>query len=237
MSVNPTTLLRHIKAQLGATTRPLPFSDKDILEVVEEETLPTFSKYYPYMYPIMVDPKTDALESDTFKSVFNMNTNGLEVLGVKGTYRTDGMASDARYPYYNTNNIFDIAIANNYLSMTQVSDTFAFYPPNIIELFPKMYDTRPFMVIVKCVHLPSYQSIPVKLKDQFFDLATLDIKIAFYEPLKHYDQLNTPFGTIDLKLGDLENAKSDRAELLEKFRSMYLKEPERKKIWIGKGTM
>jgi len=235
MAITPTTLLRHVKAQLGATTRPLPVSDDDMMEVVLEETIPTFSKYYPYMYPIMVDPKTDELDSnDMLKSVFVMNTNGLEVLGVKGTYRTDGQAADARYPYYNTNNIYDIAVANNYLSMTQITDTFAFYPPSIIELYPKMFDKRPFMVIVKCVHLPSLQSIPIKLKDQFFDLATLDIKISFFPILKHYDQLNTPFGTIDLKVNDLEEAKSERNDLLEKFRSMYLKEPERKKIWIGR---
>ena len=235
MPVTPSTLLRHIKAEIGATTRPLPISDDEVLKVVEEETLPTFSKYYPYFYPLTVNPVTDeVVADDAHASSYIMDTQGMEVLGVARIYRTDGMASDARYPYYNTNNIFDIAVANNYLSLTTVTDTFAFYPPNLIEIFPKMYGKKSFMVIAKCVHLPSLQSVPIKFKDQLYDLATIDVKKYLYPILKHYDQLNTPFGSIDLKINDLEDAESKRAELLDKFRSMYLKEPERKKIWIGR---
>jgi hypothetical protein len=232
MPITPTTLLRHIKSQLGATTRPLPISDDDILNVVIEETLPTFSKYYPYFYKLYVDPKTDTLESSETRSVYVMNTQGMEVLGVAQVYRTDGAAADNRYPYYNTNNIFDIAIANNYLSVASVPETFSFYPPSIIELYPKNFSQNKFLVIAKCVHLPSFQSIPMKLKDEFFELATIDVCIALYPILKHYDQLNTPFGTIDLKINDLEDGQSKRNELIEKFTSKFLKEAERKKIWI-----
>lgn len=232
MPINPTTLLRHIKAQLGATTRPLPLTDDEIMEIVIEETLPTFSKFYPYFYNLSVDPRTDTLESKKQKSVYIMNTQGMEVLGVARVYRTDGSAADNRYPYYNTNNIFDIAIANNYLSATEVPQTFQFYPPNLIELYPKNFSNTPFVVIAKCIHLPSLQTIPMKLKDEFFELADIDVAIALFPILKHYDQINTPFGTIDLKINDLEDAKNRRNELIEKFTSKFMKEPERRKIWI-----
>ena len=232
MAVTPTTLLRHIKASLGTNVRVLPVTDDEVLEVVREETIPTFSKFYPYMCPIYVDPKTDTLRNEETKSVYVMNTQGLEVIGVANVYRTDGASEDNRYPYYNTNNIFDIAIANNYISASQVPETFAFYPPSMIELFPKNFSETKFLVITKCIHLPSFQSIPLSLKDEFFDLATLDVKKMLFPILKQYDSLNTPYGNIDLKINDLEEAESKRDELLDKFRSNFLKEPNRRKIWI-----
>jgi hypothetical protein len=232
MPITPTTLLRHIKAHLGSNNRPLPITDDEILEVVVEETLPTFSKYYPYMYPLYVNPEEDCIKSDEYKSVYVMNTQGMEVMGVANVYRTDGATADNRYPYYNTNNIFDIAIANNYLSATAVPETFAFYPPSIIELYPKNFSQNKFLVISKCIHLPSFQSIPMKLKDEFFELALTDVKINVYHLLRYYDQLNTPYGNVDLKINDLEEAEGKRNEIIEKFQSKFLKEPERRKIWI-----
>ena len=232
MPVTPSTLLRHIKSNLGSTVRPLPITDDEIMEIVIEESLPTFSKFYPYMYPVTINPNRDKIEDRNRSSVYVMDTNGMEILGVAKVYRTDGATEDNRYPYYATNNIFDMAIANNYLSLTNVPETFQFYPPSLVELFPKNFSDTDFMVVTKCVHLPSLQTIPINLKDEFFQLADIDVRIALYPILKQYDQLNTPFGQIDLKINDLEDAKNERKEIIETFTSKFLKESNRRKIWI-----
>jgi len=229
--ITPTTLLRHIKAQLGSTTRVLPISDDEILEIIEEETLPTFSKYYPYMYRVYVG-KEDKLDYKEARSVYVMKTDGLEILGVAKVFRTDGSYNECRYPYYNTNNIFDIAIANNYLSVASTPETFAFYPPSLIELFPKNWVDKEFLVICKCIHPKSLQTIPPTLKDEFFDLATYDVGRAIAPILIHYDQLQTPYGQIELKIDFINECAQKREDLLEKFQSKFMKEPERRKIWI-----
>ena len=232
MAITPTTLIRHIKANLGATVRPLPISDEEIMEVIKEETLPTFSNYYPYYYKVTIYPGSDFLRSSEHSSTYVINTNGLEITGISRVYRDGSIYSTDRYPYYASNNVFDIAVSNNYSSDVSVPDTFKFHPPALVELFPKYNTTKEFLVECKCVHPDSLVTIPISLKDPFFELSDIDIAIKLFPILKMYDQINTPYGNIDLKINDLEDAKSQRKELLETFKSNFMKEPGRRKIWI-----
>ena len=235
MAVNPSTLLRYIKRKLGASHFDIPLDDKEIMEVCLDESLYTFSKYYPFMYPLALSPK-DALNDDTTEKnrcKYYLKTDGLEIMGVAKMYRGEGYINGGLYPRFNSDNIFEMQMNADLGSAVEIPDTFIFIPPNIIETYPKYVGNQDLMVVCKCVHPSHLGTIPLSLRDQFFRLCELDVKISIYQILKNYDQLNTAYGTIDLKLQDYENAEDQRRELLEQWDANFLREPNRKHFWIS----
>lgn len=233
MGVSPTSVLRYIKMKCGAANFKLPLDDDQIMDIIYQESLPIFSKYYPYMYYAYVNPETDTIANNEKSSIYHVNTNGLEMMGVVRVFRTDGSLADNRFPYYQSNNVFDIGMATNLQSMVEVPNTIAFHAPDMVELFPKCYGTNIFLVQTKCVHPNSFITIPLTLNDEFKKICEYDVKIAMYPLLKRYDTLNTPYQSIELKIDDFQEAESKRDELIEKWTSKFFREPERKKIWLA----
>lgn len=237
MAVNPTSLLRHIKMMLGAPYKVLPISDEDILNIVFEETLYTYSSYYPYFTDIVINGDKDRVPGDENMGIYYLDNNvqfgdDLEIMGVARVLRKDGYYTTSLYPVYRESDFIDIQLATDLSSATQVPDTFKFLEPNKIEIFPKSRTNYSFQVRVKCVHPRHLGTIPLSMREYFFKLATLDVKIALFYMLKNYDQLNTPYGNIDLKIEDYEQAVQEREELLQLFKANYWKESNRKKLWI-----
>jgi hypothetical protein len=232
MAINPTVLLRHIKRKLGASHRPLPMEDEEILDTIYQETIYTFSNYFPFMHNVNINPKTDVVAGR--EGVYNLNTDGLEIIGVAKFFRGYGMNSGQFYPNFESQDFFEGQMYADVSSAMQVPDTFEFIPPNKVEVFPKYANAGAYdmMFTVKCVHPQHLGTIPIALRDQFFRLAELDIKVSLHPILKNYDQLNTAYGTIDLKIEDLEAAEDQRRELLELWDQQYFREAGRKRIWV-----
>ena len=232
MPINPTTVLRHVHMKLGTAYRPIPLSDEDILEIINQETLYTFSNFYPYLYTFTFDGAENVIPGDMGKYRIPIENKGLEILGISKLWRSEGYYTGQLYPNYCTNNFFELQVATDFSSAVQVPDTFRFYEPNIVEIFPKSRINYQLMVELKCIHPQHFGTIPLSLREEFLKLCVLDIKIALWNILKNYDQLNTAFGTINLRIEDYENAETERRELLELWRSQYFKEPNRKRIWF-----
>lgn len=231
MAINPTSLLRHIKMKLGASHRPLPITDEEIMETVYQESLYTFSMYYPFMYNVAVKGKRDAVPGE--QGVYYLSeAEGLEVLGVAKMFRGEGYINGGIYPRFTADNAFDMQIHADVTSMIQIPDTFHFHPPNKVEIFPKYVSNHDLLFVVKCIHPKHLGTIPLALREQFFSICELDTKVALWHILKNYDNINTAFGTIQLRLEDLESAEDKRTELLSNWDSKYMYEPGRKRLWI-----
>jgi hypothetical protein len=232
MAINPTSLLRHIKRKIGASHRPLPLSDEEILDTIYQETIYTFSNYFPFMYNVNINAGRDQAPGQ--EGVYILNTDGLELIGVAKFFRGYGMYSGEFYPNFQSQDFFMGQMSADLSSAMQVPDTFEFIPPNRVEIFPKYANANAYdmMFTVKCVHPQHLGTIPVALRDQFFRLAELDTKVSIYPILKNYDQLNTAYGTIDLKIEDFEQAEDQRRELLEVWDQQYFREAGRKRIWV-----
>lgn len=236
MAINTTYLLRHIKRMLGASHRPLPIDDEEILEIVAQETLFTFSKYYPFQFNIKIN-SSHKVPGEI--GVYYLDDQGLDILGVSRVFRsepTDYGYGDHYYanqgllsPYQAINQ----QIMSDMISITQVPYTFNFITPNKVELFPKNILEEDILVTVKAVHPSHLGTIPLSFKDDFFLLALLDVKISLWHILKHYSGLSTAVGSFDLKIEDFEAAEAERKDLLEKFDTMYMKEANRRKLYIG----
>ena len=129
-------------------------------------------------------------------------------------------------------NAANLQMLTDLLSFTDIPDTFEFIPPNKIEVFPKFVDSREFMIVAKIVHPEHLGTIPLSLREQFLKLAEYDIKITMWQILKQIGNMNTAFGNLDLKLEDLEQAEDKRRELLEEWDTRFIREANRKKIYI-----
>ena len=232
---NPTSLLRHIKMMLGVPYKQIPISDEDIMDIVFEESLYTFSTYYPYFVDIVIPEST--VTANNGNGVFYLDTSEqvgeeLIILGVAKMFRSNGFYTQSMWPIYREADWFDMQLSADMASAVQVPDTFRFLPPNKVEIYPKSHSPWQFSVQLKCVHPKNFGTIPPGLRDYFYKLCVCDVKIALFYMLKNYDQLNTPYGNIDLKIEDYEQAVQERQELLERFRANYWKEPNRKRLWI-----
>ena len=237
MAINPTTLLRHIKMMSGVPYKVIPFSDEDIMSIVFEETLYTFSAYYPYFVEINVNGNTDMVPG-TEGGVYYLHMSEqvgdeLEILGVSKFLRQDGYYTTELYPVYRESDFLELYNANEMTGLTTVPDTYRFIEPNKIEIFPKSRTNWTFLAQLKCIHPRHLGTIPLGLREYFYKLATLDVKIALFHAMKNYAQLQTPYGSIDMKIEDYQDAIQEREQLLDKLREQFWKEANRKRIWFA----
>jgi len=231
MAINPTLLLRYLKRRLGASHKPIPLSDEDIMATIYEESLYTFSNYFPFMYDIIINCNTDKVPDPEKSCVYFLNSDGLEILGVAKTFRSEGVLGE-RYPYLGSSNVFDIQMQTDLISMVSIPETFEFIPPNKVELFPKYIYSDKLLCRIKCIHPQHLGTIPISLRNEFFKLAEYDTKMALFEILKNYDSINTAFGNLELKIENLEQAEDKRDQLLEVWDQRFLREANRKKIYV-----
>jgi len=232
MAINPSVVINYISRRINWVNRYLPFSQDDIMNVVYDESLITFSEYFPYMKQVTLDCKHDAIPG-TLNKFSIRGIEGLEVLGINKFYinnYTNSVNNDY-YTTYNTN-IFDLQVNTNLVSMARIPETFNFTPPNIVEIFPKALRSAELLLELKCVHPRPLVTIPSGLREYFLKLCLYDVQSTIYENLKPYEELNTAFGEVSLKISDLSEAESKKEELLEKFESKYIKEANRKKMYI-----
>jgi hypothetical protein len=227
--INQTTVLRHIRMKRGFSHNISPITDEDILTTIQQETLLTFSKYYPHMFFVEVTESNDLLERE--KGIYYLKTGDLEVLGVSKIFRTSQYLYD-KWPIYNVD-AFNYQMYSDLRSIVTVPSTFLFLPPNRIEVFPKFYTPADFTIEVKCIHPPHFNTIPLSLRDQFLELADLDVRIAIWAILKNISNINSAFGPITINTDDYSNAEDTKKALLEKWDGLYLQEPFRKKIFIA----
>ena len=72
-----------------------------------------------------------------------------------------------------------------------------------------------------CKHYKSLQSIRPTAEESFFTLAVLDVKENLYGLVKHYQNIQTAYGNVELKIDDWQNAESERKELLNQWDDSY----------------
>ena len=70
-------------------------------------------------------------------------------------------------------------------------------------------------------HDPSLMSIPATAEESFFKLALLDVKKSLYSIVKHYNNIETVYGNIDLKIDDWADADNQRNDVLNQWDDNY----------------
>lgn len=228
MPINTTQVLRHIERRLGTSFHTLELSQDEIIETVIQETLPTFSKYFPYMHRISIDIHEDQVPGRI--GVYYLKSD-LEIIGMAKLYIDNVEAQQNNISSYYMDPV-DQQIRANMESLVFNPVTWHYEAPNILEVFPKTFIVRNAMAEVKTIHGNHMTTIPMNLRDEFLELAYYDVCISLLPIRQHFSQINTSFGSIELFMNRLEEASDKRKDLLELFRVNAAKSANRKKLFI-----
>lgn len=225
--MNMSALISRLKIELGLYTIALPLKDVDesIKEIIINTTLRTYSQYFPQKMKI-VKTSRELVERFTSLEYVEMplevpyGTEICEVCDV--SYDTRDFAGLSHFasaaPLFATTSIYDVIMANASANVSNImvpKITWDFVYPRTLKMY-NLYTGGIIIDILK-LHDPSLQSIPFSQEESFYKLAKLDTKNALYAVIKHYNELETAHGRINLKIDDWASSEDDRKEILREW--------------------
>ena len=226
-------LLNKIERRLGLSVLPLPdaIAKNTWHTVIEEDTIPTFSRYFPYKITVIID---NSCEKDGFYFIDKDIPEGCKIIGVKDvdwqSYRCD-----PRYDQYGIGftryDFMGYDYAPDSVGLAQVSADFTslfnlgIYPeflyPNKIKLVSvrgtPVSRYRPFPLQVFIEHPANLMTISPTMMETFEKLAQADIATMLYQQLKYYDNTETVFANLDLKLDDIRSWSEKREDIVREL--------------------
>lgn len=231
-----TLLLDKIERRLGTKPLNLPDhlqKDKWAEEVIANETLDTFSRYFPNAVNIRLDKSMRT--KDGYYLIDEPFGDNVEILGVRDiNWQQFSQSTTRRHDAYGYG-YYDF-LANNYgmddiMLLQARADQMSLFNNNIFVDFEAPNRVRfvtvtgsdvtltmgnvPITVLVK--HALNLKTIPPTMMEIFEKLAEADVARFLYENLKYFDGLENVHATIDLKMSDLENKASTRDDIVEKL--------------------
>ncbi len=238
---NMTKLIEKIERRLGTRALNLPdnLKKETWAEVIKDESLLTFSRYFPHKIKIKLNRDT-CIYKDGYYILDEDKFPGVEILGVRDICwedfgNTAGVIGST-HPYgmhdifMQTGNISDIAfiqMAADQASLFNNNIYIDYVYPNKIAIknaqntnITQSVSEIPVDLLIK--HSDNLNTISPTIMEIFEDLVKADIASYLYNELKYYDGLDTVYGNIDLKLSDLEQQASKREEIIEKLKDSYI---------------
>ena len=236
-------LLNKIERRLGM--RPLvphlpePYNKESWAEVITEDTLDTFSRYYPKKIPFKITKETAPRKDgwyyinedyignqkilgagDLDWSVFGKDSVGLaQQFGGYG-YPDVGMSN------FNMQDIQSLAMRANYASMFSNSNVYPeFRYPNqlrIVSIANSNVRLGDFTINLYVKHSDDLSSISPTKMETFEALAIADVAMYLSRNLKYWDGLETVLSTLDLKLNHLEDEASRRESIVDKLENSFV---------------
>lgn len=232
-------VVNHLIYELGLYQTPLPFKDSTtgqpmavenvVMNVLQTMTIPVYSQFVPWNKECIADLRSLKVVDDklgiyilpaylTITPVLWVNNVSLPPSVGRGTF------SDIDLGIYMgmSKSIQGIAAGQAQLMLAdqiRQEPTFEYVGQNKIKLYG--WPRTELVFSVAAQHEPNGESIPDGCYDSFLELATLDMKIFLLNQLKLYDQVQTAFGTINLKTEDYQAAIGERKELLDNWRNTY----------------
>ena len=229
-----TLLVNRIERRLGASVLPLPDGLKkdDWPNIIMEDTITSFSRYYPYCVTILVrpDPKKDG-----WQFIDQDLPEGSIILGIKDisweSYREDPRMDRYGMSVYSQDFLSrEYAIDDIALTATG-TDLMSFFSaglgiyvefeyPNKIKLtsvngFP-VSQYRPFPLKVFLQH-PGLWTISPTMMESFEKLATCDVSVAIWNVLKYYDNMDTAYATLSLQLDTIQEWANKRDDVIREL--------------------
>lgn len=229
-------LLDKIERRLGTKLLNLPegiSKDSWANEVISNETLDTFSRFFPNEMTVVLDRSMRIGKG--WYIIDSLVDDSVDILGVRDIdwpkLSQDALTQHEAQGYgiysvlptdYSYDDIMAIQMRADLTSIF-INQIFVHYvPPNKIQL-TSVYDTDvtkafssfPITLLIK--HAPNLMTIPPTMMETFENLAQADVAKFLYENLKYFDGLETVYANMDIKLSDLENEANKRDEIVEKL--------------------
>lgn len=232
--LNPSSMLDRAKRKLGIKTFILPFTDDELMQVLYEDTLPVFSIYFPRYLRHMVNLNTlkNAENVNGLKRRYFLNMTELkdvQIIDIEDVTTVQSFLDEFNWnnqnmggldAYSMTANLYNDAVIE---SMMSTPITFKFEPPNILNFENSACILNGDVEIKFLVcHAQDLSTVQYAQREMLFELFKLDLQISLYAELKHYDQINTTFGQIELKIDDWADAESKRFDIIQKWKETFL---------------
>lgn len=226
-------LITRIKLACGIYAIALPFENADeaMADVIRRVTLRTFSQYAPLYETIQFDThdleKVDKhanQETYLLPDIFSQR----EILYVKNVKYDESDISSLGYwgggiPILHGNMLRQAMLSNAALNLSNKvipKLTFKYEHPRKITLYNILSSCK-LVFEIAFVHDSNLASISPSQEESFYNLALLDVQNFLYHALKHYGEIKSAYGTINLKIDDWQNAESARKELLADWDNTY----------------
>ena len=227
------TLLNKIERRLGTKMLKLPDEiNKDSwVQVIEEDTIPTFSRYFPYGITTIID---HTCMKDGFYFLDKYVPDGATILGVKDidwqAYRCD-----PRFDRYGINfatfdfisrdySVDDVAFSQmgaDFLSLFNLGIYIEFLPPNKIRLVSvngsPVSRFRDFPLRIYINHPINLMTISPTQMEVFEKLATSDVATMLYNTLKFYDDTDTVYMQLNLRLDIINEWHNKRDDIVREL--------------------
>lgn len=246
-----TALLDKIERRLGTAPLNLPEhlqKDKWAEQVIANETLDTFSRYFPNAIEIRLDKSMRT--KDGFYLIDEPFGDNVEILGVRDiNWQQFSQSTTRRHDAYGYG-YYDF-LANNYgmddiMLLQARADQMSLFNNNIFVDFQQpnrvrfvtvtgsditmSIDNIPITVLVK--HAPNLKTIPPTMMEMFEKLAEADVATFLFNQLKYYDGIETVHASIDLKLSELETKANTRDDIVEKLDEAHVSAANKKQPLI-----
>lgn len=241
LSNNMTKLLNKIERRLGVRSLNLPKElSKDSWEqVIIDDTLTTFSRFFPNKIKYEVNVARDKGKGDYCLIDESIIPGDIEILGVRDicweefTPTSLGINNQPYgiYDFFtNSYGLEDIAMVQMRADQVSLFDNgiyVDFEYPNKITIKSStgsnlLHSIPTFKVDLLIKHSPNLNTISPTKMETFEELAKADIALFLYEELKYFDGLETVFGNIDIRLSDLENEAMKRQDIIAKLEESYV---------------
>ena len=247
MANKMTDLLNKIERRLG--TKPLGLPDEIgknswATEVIENETLDTFSRYFPFAIKYVLTPEK---RKGDYYLIDEDLCNSVQILGAGDIDWHEFSKNSPPFGFgggfYSTvdlfSNQFDVEDIQMQQMMADHSSIFKtgiyvdYIPPNKLTLTSvisnhmiDVFKAVPLTLYVK--HANNLMTIEPTKMELFEQLAIADVAVFLSEYLKHYDSVDTVFATTELKIQTLEDKAGRRDDIIQKMEESYVSAANRR---------
>ena len=231
MALDHTWLLNRGRAMLGQfVTGRTDFHDKDLLAVLEAETLPTLSVYLPWLCDVEVDIVADQLPGR--QGVYQLRRAPGEIIGVSRIM--EGVGAFGAFPYDPLlfGDVLDRQLVADRQSMSVVEITWKFTPPNVVEIFPKGLTYQNLHFETRLVHPTHLKTVPFGARETLRDLYLADLATDVLTARQYFQTLQTVFGELQLNLERLQQHADKRPDVIETLARMQHKSAGARRLWI-----
>ena len=230
--IDHTWILNRARSFLGQNvTGQVDFNDEDILNCLDQETLPTLSIYLPHYQDFEVDTVKDRVGGHD--GVYQIKAPGERLLGVNRIREGIAAYGSMMYDPMLFGDVLDRQLVADRQSATELSVTWDFRPPNIIELFPKALQYSQIYVECKCVHPTHCRTVPPTAREILRELFLADLAIDVMSVRSYFQNIQSVFGELNLNLERLQQQADKRESIIEKLESKQHKSAHARRLWIA----
>lgn len=242
-----TALIKKISKRLGlAPLMPhLPEGVKieDWADTIVNDTMVTFSRYYPNKLPFTVNDQTcdkKTIDGVTWYYIKDEILDGVKLLGISDIDWMDSTTKNASlgatslgggyfYPSFacpeaTFDSILQLQFQADISSLYNRGIYIDFQYPNrfcVKGLGNTNYDLSSFVINLLVEHRSLATISPTKM-ETFEALAQCDIARLLYMNLRYFDGFETIYANIDLKLSELNDEANKRENVIEDLKNSYV---------------